>query len=318
MVLPFTLQQLRIIKAVATESSFTKAAEVLYISQPSLSKQLKILENRLGVQLINRHKNHISLTEAGELLIQYSERILSLCEESCRALNDLKIGQRGILRIGTTENLATYFIPNVLVLLNQNYPQIHIKIQIEPTKLIIKHIINHSIDLAIIEDYFPKFLKKKLKVENLIDEELYLIVSNSQSFKYKYDKKKIINKVDLYDLNFIVFNNDSTIRKFIDTVLSQNDIKIKELNITMELNSFEAIKTAVSLGLGVAFMSSLAVKNEIELKKLDIIQIENIKLSYPIYIITNPEYNRSKAFELFYNNLLASNDTIKKLKPNNI
>lgn len=316
MVLPFTLQQLRIIKAVATESSFTKAAEILFISQPSLSKQLKILENRLGVQLINRHKNHISLTEAGELLIQYSERILSLCEESCRALNDLKIGQRGILRIGTTQNLATYLIPNVLVLLNQNYPQINIKIQIEPNKLIIKHIINHSIDIAVIEDYFPKFLKKKLKVENLIDEELYLIVSNSHSFKY--NKKKIINKVDLYDLNFIVFNNDSTIRKFIDTVLIQNDIKIKELNITMELNSFEAIKTAVSLGLGVAFISSLAVKNEIELKKLDIIQIENIKLSYPIYIITNPEYNHSKAFELFYNNLLTSNNIIKKLKPNNI
>lgn len=316
MVLPFTLYQLRIIKAVATELSFTKAAEILFISQPSLSKQLKTLENRLGVQLINRHKNHISLTEAGELLIQYSERILSLCEESCRALNDLKIGQRGILRIGTSQNLATYFIPNILVLFNKNYPQINLKIQIEPSKLIINHVINHSIDIAIIEDYVPKFLKKKLQVENLIDEELYLIVSNSYSFKS--NKKKIINTVDLYDLNFIVFNNDSTIRKFIDTVLIHNNIKIKELNITMELNSLDAIKTAVSLGLGVAFVSSLAVKNEIELKTLEIIQIENIKLSYPIYTITNLEYNRSKAFELFYNQLLTSKNIIKKLKPNNI
>ncbi len=75
MVLPFTLQQLRIIKAVATELSFTKAAELLFISQPSLSKQLKTLENRLGVQLINRYKNNVSLTEAGEVLIEYSERI---------------------------------------------------------------------------------------------------------------------------------------------------------------------------------------------------------------------------------------------------
>ena len=316
MVLPFTLQQLRIIKAVATESSFTKAAEILFISQPSLSKQLKILENRLGVQLINRHKNQISLTEAGELLIQYSERILSLCEESCRALNDLKIGQRGIVRIGTTQNLATYFIPNILVLLNKNYPQINLKIQIEPSKLIIKNVLNHSIDIAVIEDYLPKFLKNKLQVENFIDEELYLIVSNSHSLKY--NKKKIINKVDLYDLNFIVFNNDSTIRKFIDTVLIHNNIKIKELNITMELNSLEAIKTAVSLGLGVAFVSSLAVKNEIELKTLKIIQIENIRFNYPIHIITNPKYNRSRAFELFYNQLLTSKNIINKLKPNNI
>jgi DNA-binding transcriptional LysR family regulator len=316
MVLPFTLQQLRIIKAVATELSFTKASEILFISQPSLSKQLKILENRLGVQLINRHKSHISLTEAGQLLIQYSERILSLCEESCRALNDLKIGERGVLRIGTTQNLATYFIPNVLVLFNKNYPQINLKVQIEPSKLIINQVINHSIDIAVLEDYVPTFLKKKLHIENIIDEELYLIVSNSYSLKS--NKKKIINKVDLYDLNFIGFNNDSTIRKFIDNILIQNNIKIKELNITMELNSLEAIKTAVSLGLGVAFVSSLAVKNEIELKTLDIIQIENIKLSYPIYLITNPDYNRSKAFELFYTQLLTSKNIIKKLKPNNI
>jgi DNA-binding transcriptional LysR family regulator len=73
MVLPFTLQQLRIIKAVATETSLTKAAEMLFISQPSLSKQLKTLENRLGFQLVNRHKNQISLTEAGKLLLQYSD-----------------------------------------------------------------------------------------------------------------------------------------------------------------------------------------------------------------------------------------------------
>jgi len=131
-------------------------------------------------------------------------------------------------------------------------------------------------------------------------------------------KKKIINKVDLYDLNFIVFNNDSTVRKFIDSILIQNNIKIKELNIIMELNSLEAIKTAVSLGLGVAFVSSLAVKNEIELKTLDILQIENIKLSYPIYVINNPEYKSSKAFELLYNQLLTSKNIIKKLKSNNI
>jgi DNA-binding transcriptional LysR family regulator len=137
-----------------------------------------------------------------------------------------------------------------------------------------------------------------------MDDELYLIVSNSQSLKY--NKQKIISKVDLYDLNFIVFNNDSTVRKFIDSILIQNNIKIKELNITMELNSIEAIKTAVSLGLGVAFVSSLAVKNEIQLKTFDIIQIENIKFSYPIYIVNNPEYKNSKAFEFLYNQLLTS------------
>ena len=88
--LPFTLQQLRILKAIATEKNFTRAAASLYISQPSLSKQIKILEENLDTILINREKNNISLTESGRIFLQYSERILILCEESCRALIDLK------------------------------------------------------------------------------------------------------------------------------------------------------------------------------------------------------------------------------------
>ena len=97
MVLPFTLQQLRIFKAIASEKSFTEAAEILFVSQPSLSKQMKTLENRLGILLLTRTGNKISLTEAGDVFLQYSERILALCEESCRALNDLKDGERGNL-----------------------------------------------------------------------------------------------------------------------------------------------------------------------------------------------------------------------------
>ena len=97
MILPFTLQQLRILKAIASEKSFTGAAEILYISQPTLSKQFKTLESNLGILLINRKNSKISLTEAGILFLEYAERILSLCEESCRALNDLKDGERGTL-----------------------------------------------------------------------------------------------------------------------------------------------------------------------------------------------------------------------------
>ena len=69
MILPFTLQQLRILKAVASEKSFTKAAEILYVSQPSLSKQIKVLETRLGIILFNRENNTISLTECGTVEI---------------------------------------------------------------------------------------------------------------------------------------------------------------------------------------------------------------------------------------------------------
>ena len=76
--LPFTLQQLRILKAIATEKNFTKAAALLYLSQPSLSKQIKTLEKNLDTLLINRTRNTVSLTENGKVFLQYSERILAL------------------------------------------------------------------------------------------------------------------------------------------------------------------------------------------------------------------------------------------------
>ena len=136
--LPFTLQQLRILKAVATEKNFTKAAAVLYLSQPSLSKQIKILEKNLNILLINRERNKISLTESGKVLLQYSERILALCEESCRALIDLKNGDRGNLTVGASQTIGTYLMPRVLALFAQNYPQINLKVQVNSTRIIAK------------------------------------------------------------------------------------------------------------------------------------------------------------------------------------
>ena len=117
--LPFTLQQLRILKAIATKKNFTKAASSLYISQPSLSKQIKILEENLDTILINRERNNISLTENGKVFLQYSERILILCEESCRALIDLKKGDRGTLKVGASQTIGTYLMPRILTLFTQ-------------------------------------------------------------------------------------------------------------------------------------------------------------------------------------------------------
>jgi len=301
MTLPFTLQQLRILKAVASEKSFTRAAEILFVSQPSLSKQIKILENRLGIVLLNRENNSISLTEGGRVFLKYSERILALCEESCRALNDVKNGDRGNLAVGASQTIGTYLMPRVLALFAQNYPQINIKVQVDSTRVIAKNVVNREIDIAVVGGDVPEELKKNLEIENFVEDELILIVPKSHPFALKRQKK--INKGDLYHLNFITLNSTSTIHKFIDNILIQNNIETKQFNIIMQLNSIEGIKTAVSLGLGAAFVSSSAIEKEIELNTVEIITIENIKITRTLSIITNRECYRSKAVEFFHNDL---------------
>jgi DNA-binding transcriptional LysR family regulator len=302
MILPFTLQQLRILKAVAAEKSFTKAAETLFISQPSLSKQIKILENRLGIILLNRENNKLSLTESGKVFLHYSERILALCEESCRALNDVKNGDRGNLTVGASQTIGTYLMPRVLALFAQHYPQINIKVQVDSTRVIAKKVLNHEIDIAVVGGDVPEELKKNLEIEKFVEDELILIIPKSHPFALKKQKK--INKDDLYHLNFITLNSTSTIRKFIDNILIQNNIETKQFNIVMQLNSIEGIKTAVSLGLGAAFVSSSAIEKEIELKTVEIINIENIRITRTLSIITNKDIYRSKALEFFHNELL--------------
>ena len=305
--LPFTLQQLRILKAVATEKNFTKAAEVLYLSQPSLSKQIKTLEKNLDILLINRENNKVSLTENGKVFLQYSERILALCEESCRALIDLKNGDRGNLAVGASQTIGTYLMPRVLALFAQNYPQIDLKVQVNSTRLIANNVLNREIDIAVVGGEIPNELKKNLTIKHFVEDDLSLIISKSHPFA----KKKKINKENLYYLNFITLNSNSTIRKFIDNILIQNGIETKQLKIIMQFNSIEGIKTAVSLGLGAAFVSSSAIEKEVELKTIEILKIDNIRITRTLSIISNPESYKSKAFDLFYTELHTLKHTIE-------
>lgn len=305
--LPFTLQQLRILKAIATEKNFTKAAAILYISQPSLSKQIKVLEQNLDILLINRERNNISLTESGKVLLQYSERILALCEESCRALIDLKNGDRGNLTVGASQTIGTYLMPRILALFAQNYPQINLKVQVNSTRIIAKKIINREIDIAVVGGEISDDLRKSLSIKTFVSDELSLIISKSHPFA----KKNKINKEDLYCLDFITLNPNSTIKNFIDNILIQNQIETKQLKTILQLNSIEGIKTAVSLGLGAAFVSSSAIEKEIKLKTIAIMKLENIKITRNLYIISNPDCYKSKAFNFFYAELIRLKDKIE-------
>ena len=305
--LPFTLHQLRILKAVATEKNFTKAAAILYLSQPSLSKQIKILEKNLNTLLINRERNKISLTESGEVLLQYSNRILALCEESCRAIIDLKNGDRGNLRVGASQTIGTYLMPRILALFAQNYPQIDLNVQVNSSRIIAKKIINREIDIAVVGGEISDDLKKHLTIKPFVYDELRLIISKSHPFAQKVK----IQKEDLYCLDFITLNSNSTIKKFIDKILIHNQIETKQLKTILQLNSIEGIKTAVSLGLGAAFLSSSAIEKEIKLKTISVIKIENIEIKRKLSIISNPECYKSKAFEFFDNELYRLKTRIK-------
>ena len=198
-------------------------------------------------------------------------------------------------------------MPRILALFAQNYPQIDLKVQVNSTRIIAKKIINREIDIAVVGGEISDDLRKNLTIQPFVSDELSLIISKSHPFA----KKNQINKEDLYCLDFITLNPNSTIKNFIDNILIQNQIETKQLKTILQLNSIEGIKTAVSLGLGAAFVSSSAIEKEIKLKTIGIIKLENIKITRKLSIISNPECYKSKAFEFFYTELIRLKNKIE-------
>jgi DNA-binding transcriptional LysR family regulator len=299
--LPFTLDQLRILKAIADEGNFKRAAKSLYVSQPAVSLQIQSLEKQLNVPLFYRGNTKTQLTDTGYLVLRYGTRILALCEETCRALEDVQNLQGGTLVVGASQTTGTYLLPRIIGLFRQRYPQIAVQLQVHSTRRIAWNVANGQVDIAIIGGEVPVELEKVLDIIPYAEDELALILPKSHPFSNRLE----IQKEDLYQLRYITLDNQSTIRKVIDQVLNDNGIDSSRFKIEMELNSIESIKNAVQSGLGAAFVSVSAIAKELELGLLHWSKIENITIKRTLSVLTNPNRYSSKASETFSQEILT-------------
>ncbi len=306
--IPFTLDQLRILKAIASEGSFKRAADTLYVSQPAVSLQVQNLEKQLNVPLFDRGGRKAQLTEAGYLLLSYGEKIITLCQETCRAIEDLQNLQGGTLIVGASQTTGTYLLPRMIGLFHQKYPDVSVQLQVHSTRRTSWGVANGQVDLAIIGGEVPAELREILTIRPYAEDELALILPVSHPLA----KVETIQKEDLYRLNFISLDSQSTIRKVIDKVLTRCDIDTKRLKIEMELNSIEAIKNAVQAGLGVAFVSITAIEKELQMKGLHVGRIKDVEVRRNLSVIMNPTRYRSKAAEAFITEVLPEFSTYEE------
>lgn len=304
--LPFTLDQLRILKAIAAEGSFKRAADSLYVSQPAVSLQVQNLERQLSVPLFDRGGRRAQLTEAGHLLLDYGDRILALCQETCRAIDDLQNLQGGTLVIGASQTTGTYLMPRLIGMFRQAYPDVAVQLHVHSTRRTCWSIVNGQVDLAIIGGEVPLELQESLDVTAYAEDELALILPKSHPLA----SSAVVQREDLYKLNFITLDAQSTIRKVIDQILTRGNIDPRLLKIEMELNSIEAIKNAVQSGLGAAFVSTSAIEKELELGSLKRVKIENVAIKRILSLIFNPNRYRSKAAEIFISEILPKFSTL--------
>ena len=298
--LPFTLDQLRILRAIAAEGSFKRAADSLYVSQPAVSLQVQNLERQLDVPLFDRGGRRAQLTEAGHLLLEYGDRILSLCQETCRAIEDLQNLQGGTLIVGASQTTGTYLLPRMIGLFRQQYPDVAVQLHVHSTRRTSWSVANGQIDLAIIGGEVPSELQDSLEIISYAEDELALIMP----VFHPLASNEAINKEDLYKLKFITLDSQSTIRKVIDQVLGRCGIETRRLRVEMELNSIEAIKNAVQSGLGVAFVSISAIEKELQMGVLHRAKIDSVIVKRTLSVIFNPNRYRSTAAAAFTREIL--------------
>lgn len=298
--LPFTLDQLRILKAIAAQGSFKKAADLLYVTQPAVSLQIQNLEKQLEITIFDRGGRKALLTEAGRLLLEYCDRILNQCDEACKAIEDLNSLKGGTLVIGASQTTGTYLMPRMIGLFRQKYPDVSVQLQVHSTRRTGWSVANGQIDLAIIGGQLPGDLDNLLQVIPYATDELALVIPS----KHVLSNKKELLKEDLYKLNFVTLDSQSTTRKVVDKLLKDSGLDVQRLKIEMELNSLEAIKNAVQAGLGASFLPVVSIERELAAGSIHKAFVADLEVKRELKLITNPSRYTSRASEVFKKNIL--------------
>ena len=298
--LPFTLDQLRILKAIAREGSFKKAADSLYVTQPAVSLQIQNLEKQLEIAIFDRGGRKAQLTEGGKLLINYCERILGQCQEACKAIEDLNNLKGGSLIVGASQTTGTYLMPRMIGLFREKYPQVAVQLQIHSTRRTSRSVANGQIDLAIIGGQLPLELNELLEIIPYGNDEVALVLPTNHPLA----KLPELNKEDLYQLSFVTLDSQATTRKVVDRLLINSGLEIQRLKVEMELNSFEAIKNAVQSGLGAAFLPVISIERELAAGTIHKPSIADLVVQRKLRLITNPGRYSSRAANAFIKDIL--------------
>jgi DNA-binding transcriptional LysR family regulator len=250
--------RLVVFRAVAEQSSFRKAAEELYLTQPAVSFQIKALEEDIGVQLFDRTGAHIVLTEAGKVLLRYSQRANALFVEAEHEIAALSGDHAGQLALGASTTIAQYILPRLLGSFTREHPRVHPTMISGNTEQIVEAVESLRIALGLIEG---PARSRAIKSEPFLEDELLLIVPAA----HEWAELESISCAEIGSAPMLMREHGSGTRRVVEMALEKHGLKRSSLRIVMELDSTEAIKSAVEAGLGVGFVSRWAMAKDLRL-----------------------------------------------------
>ncbi|MEO5814989.1 MAG: LysR substrate-binding domain-containing protein [Gemmatimonadaceae bacterium] len=262
------LHHLRLFASVAEQGGFSRAATVLRLSQPAVSKSVRELEREVGSPLFERGGRTPRLTESGTLLFARARELFAVertAEEELRALRGL---ESGVLRIGASTTVITYLLPPYLARFRAAHPNVVLQVASANTRDIARALIERRVDVALVEGPVND---ARIDVIPWRDDELVVISSPS----HPLSSRKRVALSDLAAESFIVRERGSGTRTVAESALALHGVR---LTVAMQLASTEAIKQAVAAGLGLAIVSRSAIDDQLALGRLSIVPLSGVSL----------------------------------------
>ncbi len=270
--------RLEVFHTVATTLNFTKAAEILHITQPAVTKNIKELESSLRIPLFERGKGTIRLTKGGELLLEYTTRMIGEEKQLEYRIGLLRGAFSGELRLGASTTVGQYVLPPVLARFNRKYPDIGISLLNNNTLEIEREVADRELDLGVVEGNAKR---KELKYIPFMKDEIVAIAHTSQPLS----RKGCVTLQELGSLPLVLREPGSGSLEVITSALAAAGLRAKELNIRIHLGSTESIKTFLANADCIGFVSIHAVSREIVKGDFRIIDVEGVEITRLFHFI---------------------------------
>jgi DNA-binding transcriptional LysR family regulator len=254
-------RRLQVFHAVAKHLSFTKAAEALFMTQPAVTFQIRQLEEHFNTRLFDRAHGRISLTPAGQLALDYAERILSQSSELDTRLKEMSGQVAGPLLIGASTTIAEFLLPQVLGEFKARYPAVVPRLFVANSEAVQGRIAERTLDLGFIEgdSHQPSLI-----TDVCCDDELQVVCAPAHPLA----KLKSVAPKALMEHAYVSREPGSGTREVIDNYLQKAGVPPDALQVVMELGSPEALKGLVATGLGFTIMSRAIAKLEVRVGRL--------------------------------------------------
>ncbi len=286
-------RRLQVFHTVARLLSFTKAAEALHMTQPAVTFQVRQLEDYFNTRLFDRTHNRITLTEVGERVFEYAERIFDLYAQMENSVKEMTGDISGVLLIGASTTIAEYMLPALLGDFKNRYPEVTIRLRVANTDEIVSMVENNIIDLGVVE---APVHNKSLAVELCRMDQLVAIVPP----KHPLAQQERVTVEEIAQYPFISREEGSGTRDVILDYFAQANLSIYDLNVAMELGSSEAIKGAVTSGMGLSILSRATIQKELQLGTLRSIELNPI-LERPFSFVHQKQKFRLRTMEELLN-----------------